>query len=459
MQTNFRAAFAGLVRGIPATIALILVNVGVWLLIALTDTAGASADANGGQAALLTRWGANIAGLTFAGEPWRLFTSMFLHAGLLHLAFNSLALLEIGGVVERRIGAWRTLAIYLLAGLGGACASASWHDFTVSVGASGAIFGLLAAVIACGYLSRRRLRGPYGDAVSPGRALFFGVLTLALGAFLDFDNAAHLGGFTVGMALALALLLAERVGHTARAQIAFVATLLAVAIGIAAWTASAFDPAAASRLRFAQSMELVRIGNSAGQAATLRRCAMVAAAPQPSTPADALVRCLGEALAKGAAASSGNESAIGSSVDSAVDITNRYAAVLEQNRQRVWPQCRQRTDQLMALDLSAAQRQIAGAIGRYCQARARLEAAVLPDAGSKALDAASLQEDLVRLELLTALADDDLPLPLQQGANRIELLREANELRRWRASLTRDDIELARLSDCPFALCRRGGAR
>ena len=444
MQTNFRGAFAGLVRGIPVTILLIAANVAVWALMTLTDNA--SPDANG-QAALLTRWGANIAGLTFAGEPWRLVTSMFLHAGGAHLAFNALALLEIGGVVERRIGGWRTLAIYLVAGLGGSCASAGWHAFTVSVGASGAIFGLLAAVIALGYLSRERLRGPYGEPVSSGRALFFGALTLALGAFFGFDNAAHLGGFAAGALLAIALLLAERKGPARPATLPFVGACLAVTAGIVAYTASAFDPAAAVRLRFAQSVELVRNGNVGGQAPTLRRCALVAAAKQASTPAEAFSRCLGAAIANSGAGPSAN------------DVTNRYARRLERNRRNVWPQCRYRTGQLLALDLSTTQREIATAIGSYCQARARLEASAMQDVGAMGPDATSLQQDLMHLELITALADGSTSLPPLQGENSAELQREAAALARWQTGLTRDDIELARLTDCPFALCRRGGAR
>ena len=59
---------------------------------------------------------------------------MFLHAGGLHLTFNSLALLEIGGVVERRLGSWRTLAVYLLAGSACALTSALWHDSVLQRG-------------------------------------------------------------------------------------------------------------------------------------------------------------------------------------------------------------------------------------------------------------------------------------------------------------------------------------
>jgi membrane associated rhomboid family serine protease len=444
-RTNFRGAFAGLVQGIPATVLLIAANVAVFAAMSAVDNrAGSSA----GQAAYLVQWGANAGGLTFTGEPWRLVTSMFLHAGLLHLAFNCLALLEIGGVVERRLGAWRMLAIYLLAGLGGGYASARWYGFTVSVGASGAIFGLLGALIVFGYLSRRPLRGPYGTTVAPGRVLVFGVLTLALGLFFNFDNAAHLGGFAFGTLLSLAALLAEQVRRPAAALV-FVLAVIATGAALANLTAQAFAPELAARVRFAQLTAALRAGD-AGAHAILRRCALAAVGERGGTPAEAFIACLGETMPDNDAAPSRN------------DITNRYGVLLDHNRREVWPLCRRRAHRLLQQDLPETRRALVTTIARYCEARARIEASALADASGTALDAASLRQDLLHYELLDALVDRSAALPpaqLQQQPERAALQREADALARWRASIAPEEDELARLADCPFASCRRAWAR
>lgn len=443
MRTNFLGAFAGLVQGIPATVLLIVANAGVYAAMGAIDNRAGDAT---GQTAYLTHWGANVGGLTFTGEPWRLFTSMFVHAGLMHLVFNCLALLEIGGVVERRLGAWRMLAIYLLAGLGGSYASARWHGLTVSVGASGAIFGVLAAVIVFGYFARQRLRGPYGEPVSPGRALLFGALTLALGTFFNFDNAAHLGGFAFGAALSLAALLAERARRATTAAVVFAAAAIATGAALASLTAQAFAPELAARLRFAQLMAVLQAGNSGANAAP-RRCALFAAGERTRAPADAFAACLRDATADKDAA------------PSSTDVANRYGPLLEHNRREVWPRCRQRADRLGRQELPAPRRAVLTAIARHCEARERIEASALPGAPDSAPDPASLRQDLRHFELLAALADRRTALPLQQLPERAALEREAAALAQWQASITPEDDEIARLADCPTMSCRRAWAR
>lgn len=65
--------------------------------------------------------------LTLSGEYWRLFTSMFLHVGFLHLAINMLALWSLGIILEARMRSWVFLGVYLLSGLCGSLATALWH--------------------------------------------------------------------------------------------------------------------------------------------------------------------------------------------------------------------------------------------------------------------------------------------------------------------------------------------
>lgn len=92
--------------------------------------------------------GTDYTPLTLGGQWWRLLTSVFLHFGLLHVAFNMLALYVNGLMAERIFGSVRYLVIYLVAGLAGSVASLLWHPVVNGAGASGAIFGILGALLA-----------------------------------------------------------------------------------------------------------------------------------------------------------------------------------------------------------------------------------------------------------------------------------------------------------------------
>src|SRR5207237_4941882 len=85
-----------------------------------------------------------------SGEWWRLATSMFMHVGWMHLLWNTYASVGWCTVVEKVLGKPRFLAVYLLSGIGGACASAYFHRVT-SAGASGAMFGIIGATLILRY--------------------------------------------------------------------------------------------------------------------------------------------------------------------------------------------------------------------------------------------------------------------------------------------------------------------
>ncbi len=164
----------------------------------LTGTLGGSSNTE-----VLIRMGAKVTPLIAAGEYWRLFTSMFLHIGLMHLAFNGYALLAIGTELERLFGHGRFLAIYLLSGLMGSLASYAF-SYSLAAGASGAIFGLIGALGAFFAIHRERL-GAWGR----NRLINIAFL-IALNLFLGFtqpgiDNLAHIGGLLAGLGLGWAM--------------------------------------------------------------------------------------------------------------------------------------------------------------------------------------------------------------------------------------------------------------
>ena len=139
------------------------------------------------------------------GDWWRPVTAMFLHANLLHLVANIAGLWMFGGVIERTWGRWRMLAVFILAGVTANVASAWIGGFDVSVGASGGIFGLVAAFGVAAY----RLRAPVPAAVR--RRLLWLTVALVAADFvsgaveLQVDGVAHAGGFAVGLVLAWGL--------------------------------------------------------------------------------------------------------------------------------------------------------------------------------------------------------------------------------------------------------------
>lgn len=132
-------------------------------------------------------------------EYWRLFTPMFLHGGVLHLLFNGYSLFAVGPTVERFLGTARFLGLYFIAGLAGSVASYTFSP-SLSVGASGAIFGLVGGLAVFFYVSRKT----FGEMARQQLGSLLTVIMLNL--FIGFgggniDNYAHIGGLLGGALL------------------------------------------------------------------------------------------------------------------------------------------------------------------------------------------------------------------------------------------------------------------
>lgn len=144
-------------------------------------------------------------------EYYRVYTSMFLHAGLSHLGSNMLVLYFLGEIIERRMGRIRYTLLYFLAGTGAAAASV-WYQYETgsligSVGASGAIYGVLGAMLWFVVAGRGSFQG-----VTLTRMLVFLVYSMYSGlTSTNIDNAAHVGGLVCGFLLT-ALLTVKKKG-------------------------------------------------------------------------------------------------------------------------------------------------------------------------------------------------------------------------------------------------------
>lgn len=165
-------------------------------------------------------------------EWWRLLSSVFFHGGWLHILFNGYAIYVLAPTVERLSGSARLFIILIVSGIGGSLASFLWSDMP-SVGISGAVFGLVGAL-----LGMTRKFGSYLPdkmAVSIRRGMIqIAVINLVIGFVIPvIDNAAHIGGFVAG--LAVSLLMNSRLNETPLALKRAQALALALA-GLAAWS-------------------------------------------------------------------------------------------------------------------------------------------------------------------------------------------------------------------------------
>ena len=181
----------------PVTVFLILINM---LVFVITELTGGTEDTMH-----MLQCGAAYTPAIIQGEYYRIFTSMFLHFGMQHLANNMLVLFVLGGRLERTTGKMKYLLIYLLGGMGGnlLCLFLELDsaDFAVSAGASGAVFAVMGAMI----YAVIRGRGHIED-LSARQVVIMAAFSLYFGFTSEgVDNAAHVGGLICGFLLTVLL--------------------------------------------------------------------------------------------------------------------------------------------------------------------------------------------------------------------------------------------------------------
>ena len=170
------------------------------LIFGLMVASGVSASNPTGHQ--LAVWGSNLSDLTLHGQPWRLLTYQFVHAGLSHLLLNLFSLWLLGLLVEDRVGPLRLALVYLASGVGGGLASIWWHTGGInSVGASGAIFGLYGLLLVL-LVGKRLVLDKSDRRAMLGLVLYLVLSNLLSGLTGNIDNAAHLGGLATGLLVA-----------------------------------------------------------------------------------------------------------------------------------------------------------------------------------------------------------------------------------------------------------------
>lgn len=236
-----RTTYGGLRSANPALTSFVLIgiNVFVWLAIMVTGRGQSQltsllAIKLGGYCREDTRIPeevCRVSGLDWtegvaSGAYWQVLTSVFTHVDLVHIAFNMFALYLLGPQLEYLIGRARFLALYLLSGVGGSAAVLWLSDaYTPTVGASGAIFGLMAGLLVVVYKQG-------GNPQSIMLWILINVMITFTGRGISWQG--HLGGFLVGFAIALVIAYAPREARS-QVQIAGVSAigaLLLVTIGL-----------------------------------------------------------------------------------------------------------------------------------------------------------------------------------------------------------------------------------
>ena len=211
-----RASYAG--TGALVTKALIAINVGVYLL---ELGMGGNLNGTGNE---IYRKGVLYGPLVADGEWWRLFTPMFLHYGPLHLGLNMLALWWFGSAVEQVLGRGRYLLLYAVSGVAGSAGALIASPNSLTVGASGAIFGILGAAFV---LERQRtyvLGGGAGALIVLNLVFSLAVPGISIGG--------HLGGLAGGALGTLALSRFGR-GHAVYGRPGLIGVVGLLAVGVA----------------------------------------------------------------------------------------------------------------------------------------------------------------------------------------------------------------------------------
>lgn len=208
-------------NGVPLfTLAVVAINLLIFVVAGFKGAGWVGGDAN-----VLLTLGGNLAPYTTQGEWWRLMSSMFLHAGLMHVLFNMWALWDAGRIAERLFGIGRFALIYFAAGLCGSIFSINWQQELVGVGASGAVFGVYGALLAALTLRKDLLPLSVTKQMTTSMLAFIAYSLFNGFAKSGIDNAAHIGGLIAGLVLGAGMIAPPALRRLATAGLAVLLVL------------------------------------------------------------------------------------------------------------------------------------------------------------------------------------------------------------------------------------------
>jgi membrane associated rhomboid family serine protease len=184
-------------RGYFFTPILMILNILVFLVMVFSGLGFFEFEAED-----LLKWGGNYRPYTVNGEWWRLLTCIFVHGGLMHVLANMFGLLLVSIWLEEKLGSIKYLLLYLVTGIVASLASLWWYEATVSIGASGAIFGLYGTFLA--FLLLKKFPSDFSKSFLSYVSVFI-IYNLIVGLMGGTDNAAHIGGLLAGFLIGLAI--------------------------------------------------------------------------------------------------------------------------------------------------------------------------------------------------------------------------------------------------------------
>ena len=210
----------------PVTLGLIIVNFVVF--IAMLATGGSFGNTFYSS---LFQNGALVGGLVGQGDWWRLVTAMFLHASFVHVAMNMFVLWAIGTVVEQALGSWRFILVYLVSGLAGSAGALllpiarvggsftmHYNPYVPTVGASGAIWGIIGSLLILEYMATGSFAGQAMGLIVLNLFISFAIPNISIGG--------HIGGLIGGIAATYVLV------RTRYRRPTFIGPALVVLVGV-----------------------------------------------------------------------------------------------------------------------------------------------------------------------------------------------------------------------------------
>lgn len=220
-ESRHAPSLSDYLRRFPATSLFLALNILVFAAMCLSRVSPTSPSAE-----QLVRWGANSGEkVLFYNQWWRVLTSAFVHIGAPHLITNMWSLWLLGTLAEAVLGTYLYGGVYVVCAIGGSLTSLYWKPLMVGAGASGALMGILGALVSV--LKFAHLPVPKDVVRSTTRSLLTGAaLTLVIGLFPRIDNAAHVGGLVCGLLIGLLLSLSRNADYVRQRRLRWLCLML-----------------------------------------------------------------------------------------------------------------------------------------------------------------------------------------------------------------------------------------